>query len=141
MTTERLLFWLVRVNAGVILLAAPCALLPFAWMDAIHREAFGLGALPDIPMTQYMARSLCLAYALHGAVILSVTFDWARYRPLVPLLARLHIGFGCAMLVVDWQSGLPWWWMLAEGPTIIGFGLLILAVNRRANQYGESIPR
>jgi hypothetical protein len=131
MTTDRLLFWLVRVNAGVLLLAAPCALLPFAWMEAIHREKLGLGSLPDVAITQYMARSLSLAYALHGAVILGVTFDWTRYRPLVPLLARLHIAFGFAMICVDLSTGMPWWWAVSEGPTIVGFAILILTVNRR----------
>jgi hypothetical protein len=140
MTAERLLFLLVRVNAGVLLLAVPCVLLPFAWMDAIHREALGFGSLPDVPITKYMARSLCVAYALHGAIILSVTLDWARYRPMVPLLARLHIGFGCAMLGVDWESGMPWWWTFSEGPSIIAFALLILAVNRRASRGGKSVP-
>lgn len=139
MTAERLLFWLVRVNAAALLLAAPCALLPFAWMDRIHRDIPGFGPLPDIPITTYMARSLSLAYALHGAVILSITFDWSRYRPMVPFLARLHIVYGSAMLVLDCVSGMPWWWTLIEGPTIIGFGLLLLAVNRRACRSGEVV--
>jgi hypothetical protein len=138
MTADRLLFWLVRVNAGALLLAAPCALLPFAWMDAFHREALGPG-LPDIPITKYMARSLSLAYALHGIVILSVTLDWPRYRPLVPILARLHIVFGSAMVIVDWYAGMPWWWTSSEGPTIVGFAILILAVNRRAIPGKKSV--
>jgi hypothetical protein len=139
MTAERLLFLLVRVNAGILLLAAPCALLPFAWMDNIHREIVGHGSLPDIPIAKYMARSLSLAYALHGTIVLRVTLNWARYRPMVPLLAWLHIGFGCAMLGIDWESGMPWWWTGCEGPFIIVFGLLILAVYRRADRSGERI--
>ena len=87
MTADRLLLWLLRVNAGVLLLAFPCALLPFAWMDAVHREALGLGSLPDVPITPYLARSLSLLYALHGAIVLGVTHDWPRYRPVVPFLA------------------------------------------------------
>lgn len=64
MTAERVLFWLLRLNAGVLLLALPCALLPFAWMDAVHRDALGLGPLPDLPITRYMARSLSLEFAI-----------------------------------------------------------------------------
>ena len=67
MTADRVLFWLLRVNAGVLLLALPCALLPFAWMDAVHREALGLDSLPDSPITRYLARSLSLVYAMRGA--------------------------------------------------------------------------
>ena len=35
MTADRVLFVLLRANAVVLLCAAPCALLPFAWMDAV----------------------------------------------------------------------------------------------------------
>ena len=91
MTPERLLLLLLRINAGVLLLAAPCALLPFAWMDAVHREALGLGSLSDVPITRYLARSLSLVYAMHGAVVLFVTLNWQRMRFAVPYLAALHI--------------------------------------------------
>jgi hypothetical protein len=134
MTTDRFLIILLRINAGVLLLAAPCALVPFAWMDALHRDALGLGSLPDIPITRYMARSLSLVYAMHGAVILVVTLDWGRYKPLVPILALLHVGFGFAMLAVDLSSGLPWWWTAIEGPSLAGFGLLVFAVYLRTRR-------
>ena len=64
MTADRLLLLLLRLNAAVLLLAAPCALLPFAWMDAVHRDALGLGSLSDIPITKYMARSLSLVFSI-----------------------------------------------------------------------------
>lgn len=134
MTAEPLLHRLMQLNAGILLLALPCALLPFAWMDAVHRDALGLGSLPDAPITKYMARSLSLVYALHGAVILAVTLNWDRYRPAVPVLAALHIALGCAMLAVDLDAGMPWYWTAAEGPGLIGFAIVVLAVNRRAKR-------
>ena len=132
MTAERLLFVLLRLNAAILLLAAPCALLPFAWMDAVHRDALGLGSLSDIPITRYMARSLSLVYAMHGAVVMFVTLNWERLRFAVPYLAYLHLAFGCAMFVVDLDSGLPWWWVAGEGPSLVVFALVILAVNHKA---------
>jgi hypothetical protein len=132
MTAERLLFRLLQFNAGILLLALPCALLPFAWMDSIHREALGLGSLPDVPLTKYMARSLSLVYGMHGVVLLTVVLNWERCRPLVPLLAWMHVAFGFMMLAVDLDAGLPWWWCVSEGPGLIGYGLLVLAVCRRA---------
>src|SRR5690242_10358554 len=101
MTADRLVLWLVRVNAGILLLALPCALLPFAWMDAVHREALGLGTLPDATITRYMARSLSLVYGTFGAALLFITLDWERYRQTVPFLAWLHVGLGAALLAVD----------------------------------------
>jgi hypothetical protein len=133
MTADRLLFWLLRINAGILLLAAPCTLLPFAWMNAVHRDLFGLGELPDIPIVLYMARSLGLTYALHGAVVLGVTLDWPHYRTAVPYLAVLHIIFGCAIVAIDISAGMPWWWAAGEGGSA-GFGVLLLFVYRRASR-------
>jgi hypothetical protein len=134
MTADRLLLLLLRFNAAILLCAAPCALLPFAWMDAVHRDWLGLGPLPDAVITRYMARSLSLVYAMHGVVILAVTLNWNRYRPLVPVLACLHIAFGCAMLAVDLSAGVPWWWALGEGPSLAAFGVVKLLLYRRASR-------
>jgi hypothetical protein len=134
MTAERLLLILLRINAGVLLLAAPCALLPFAWMDALHRDALGLGPLQDIPITKYMARSLSLVYAMHGAVVLFVTLNWEKLRFTVPYLAALHIVQGCSIFAIGLDAGLPWWWVAVEGPSVVAFAVVVLAVYRRANQ-------
>lgn len=133
MTHDRLLLWLLRVNAGILLLAAPCTLLPFAWMNAVHRGVFGLGELPDIPIVLYMARSLSLTYALHGAVVLGITLHWPQYRSAVPYLAMLHILFGLTIVVIDVSAGMPWWWAAGEGGSA-GFGVLVLLVYRRASR-------
>jgi hypothetical protein len=134
MAADRLLLWLVRLNAAVLLCALPCAPLPFAWMDAVHRDWLGLGPLPDAPVTRYMARSLSLVYAGHGVVALAVALDWSRYRPLVPLLAWMHVGFGVAMVAVDAEAGLPWWWVAGEGPSLVVLGIVMLALCRRASR-------
>jgi hypothetical protein len=134
MTAERLLFRLLQVNAGILLLALPCALLPFAWMDTVHRDMLGLGSLPDVPITKYMARSLSLVYGMHGLVLLGVVRNWERYRVVVPFLAKLHIALGVGLLAVDLDAGLPWWWTMSEGPGLIGYALLVLTVNRRAQR-------
>ena len=134
MTAERLLLILLRINAGVLLLAAPCALLPFAWMDAVHREALGLGSLADAPITRYMARSLSLVYATHGAIVLFVTLNWERLRFAVPFLAWLHVVFGFALLAIDLDAGLPTWWVVGEGPSLVVLGLVLVVLNRRASK-------
>jgi hypothetical protein len=69
---------------------------------------------------------------MHGAVVLFVTFHWERLRFVVPYLAWLHVAFGCAMFAVDLDAGLPWWWVAGEGPSLVGFAMVVLAVNRRA---------
>lgn len=136
MNWDRLLFRLVRINAAILLLAAPCALLPVVWMERIHGELLGPGSFPDAPITRYLARSLCLVYAMHGVVVLAASFDWPRYRSLVPFLALVHMGYGCSMALQDMASGMPWWWTLAEGPTITGYGVVVFLVARKANRVG-----
>jgi hypothetical protein len=85
-----------------------------------------------VPITKYLARSLSLVYAMHGAVILGVVLNWAQFRPAVPYLAGLHVAFGLGMLAVDLDAGMPWWWTAAEGPGLAAFALAVLAVYRRA---------
>lgn len=140
MTADRVLLWLMRLDAAVVLCALPCALLPFAWMDAVHRDGLGLGPLPDAPITRYMARSLSLVYAMHGAIVLAVTLDWARLKPLVPVLAWLHVALGCGLLAVDLSAAVPWWWTAGEGPGLVAFGFVKLFLYRRASRGGSGVP-
>jgi hypothetical protein len=131
-TADRLLLLLLRANAAILLCALPCAVLPFEWMDAVHRW-LGLGPLPDAPVTRYLTRSLALVYGMHGAVVLGVTLHWPRFKPAVPFLVLLHMLLGAALVAVDLTSGVPWWWAATEGPGLVAYGLLVLFVYRRAS--------
>lgn len=139
MTAERFLLLLLRANAAILLCALPFALMPFDWMDAVHRF-IGLGPLPDAPITRYLTRSLSLVYGMHGAVVLGVTLHWPRYKPAVPFLVALHIALGGALVAVDLTSGVPWWWALTEGPGLVAFGLFVLFVYRRASSAPRGAP-
>jgi hypothetical protein len=139
MTADRALLWVMRLNAAVLLCAAPCVLLPFATMDSVHRTLLG-ESLPDRPITRYMARSLSLLYASYGLITLFVTLDWRHYRRAVPFIAWLHIVFASAMVVVDLEAGMPWWWVAGEGPPLIGMGILMLWLYRRASRSGPGDP-
>ena len=133
MTADRALLWLMRLNATVLLCALLCVLLPFATMDTVHRELLG-EPLPDLPITRYMARSLALLYASYGLITLFVTLNWQSYRPAVPFIAWLHIGFGAGMFLIDLDAGMPRWWAVAEGPPLVGMGFLMLWLCRRASR-------
>ncbi|MDY3559712.1 hypothetical protein R5W23_000870 [Gemmata sp. JC673] len=136
MTADRLLWWLMRLDACVVLCAAPCALLPFEWMSTVHRDWLGLGELPDAVITRYMARSLSLLYALHGAVVFTITIRWREYRSMVPVLAYLHTALGAGVFLADLNAGVPWWWVASEGPGLVAFGLVKLFLYRRASRAG-----
>lgn len=128
---ERLLAIVLRIAAVPLLLALPCAALPFPWMDATHRW-LGLGELPPNAIVSYLARSCSLFYAVHGAIILFVSFDVRRYLPVIQLLCATGIAFGVALVAVDHSAGLPGFWKWVEGPFVAAEGLLGLWLARRA---------
>lgn len=117
---EKLLILLLRLSAATTLLALPCALLPLAWMDWTHQQ-LGLGDLPHGPIVVYLTRSLSLLYGLHGALTLALSLDVRRYLPVIRVLALLMVAFSLAMLLVDLDAGLPWYWTAAEGPSLLVF--------------------
>jgi hypothetical protein len=92
--------------------------------------ALGLEPLTESPLTFYLARSTSILYALHGVVLLLASTDLVRYRPLVAALGASNLVFGSIMLGIDVTSGMPWWWTVVEGPTIILAGAALIVLLR-----------
>jgi hypothetical protein len=113
-----------------------CAAVPIFFtpdlMESFHR-ALGLGSFPDQPITIYLAKSTSMLYALHGAVILFVAFQFQRFHPWVPFLAWLHVALGIGLVYIDATSGMPWWWLAIEGPPVTSLGLVLVIL------YGKGI--
>jgi len=122
---EKAVVVILRVSGVVLLTALVPAVMPFAWMQDIHR-ALGMGELPDAPIVGYLTRSVSAFYALHGAMILFVSLDVRRYLPVVKCLAVLCVLFGAGMIVLDVLVGMPLFWVLGEGPSIIILGGVLL---------------
>lgn len=128
---DRLLAWLLRAVGGLLVCALPAVPLSHRMMAAVHRDALGMGELPDAPVVGYLARTASLLYAVHGAVMLFLSFDVPRYRPLIVLVGWLNGLFGAACLAVDVAAGMPGWWTALEGPTILTAAVLTVALARR----------
>jgi hypothetical protein len=122
---EKVLVWLLRVSGVILLLALVAVVMPFSWMEEIHRW-LGMGELPAGPIVGYLARSLSLFYALHGALLIFVSLDIRRYLPVVKFLAVASILFGFGMIIVDSAAGMPLYWILCEGPLVIPLGIVLL---------------
>lgn len=129
-TADSLLKWLLRIVGGVELCAVPFVLVPVPWMGAVHDRVLGLGPLPQAPIVEYMARSLSALYAVHGSLVFRLSFDIARFRPLVGFLGRVHVVLGLVILGIDLFAGVPMWWVAGEGPGIAAGGLLVLVLVR-----------
>ncbi len=122
---ERILAWLLRLGGLVMLTALGAVVMPFDWMNVIHRQ-LGLGDLPQIPIVGYLTRTLSTLYALHGALLVFIAGDVRRYLPVVRFLAVAGAVFGAVVLGIDCLVGMPQLWSIAEGPYVVALSLVVL---------------
>ena len=123
--SEKALVVLLRGSALLLLTAVVPAVMPFAWMQAIHRQ-LGMGELPSGPIIGYLTRSLSAMYAVHGALVFFVSLDVRRFLPVVKCLAVLGLVFGIGMTVLDVAVTMPLFWIICEGPFIFALGGVLL---------------
>lgn len=135
---DRLLTWLIRLNAAVLLLAVVPVFFPTEMMADMH-ERFGLGPFPRDRLTEYLTRSAAACYALHGGVVWMLAYDVRAYRRLIDRVYLLHLTFALTMFGIDLFAGMPVWWTAAEAGTIACVAVVILLVNRRAKAGDRAI--
>lgn len=130
--SHRQLWWikvLLRVMGTVTVMAFLTIVTPSDWLAAVH-ERLGLGPFPRSPVVGYLARSAAGLYGFHGVLLLLVSTDPVRYRPIVHYIGILNVTFGMMLIAIDLFTGMPWWWTAFEGPSIVPFGVLLLLLNR-----------
>jgi hypothetical protein len=121
----------LRIVGGIELFAIPFLFIPFSWMNFVHEHFVHLGPLTHTPVVEYMARTLTALYAFHGAVIVRLSFDVPRYRPVVNFVGCLQVLLGLAAFAIDFAAGLPWFWAVGEGMGLTGGGLAIVFLSRQ----------
>jgi len=126
---ERNLVILLRIVGGVMLFAFPAIILPTAMMSDIH-QWLGLGTFPDSPLIQYLARSASGMYVILGGVTIIASRDPERYQPIITYLGVVCLAFGVTLTGIDFTAGMPTYWSLGEGPTVVVIGIMILVLNR-----------
>ena len=129
MNKIRLLVLLLRFGGAVTCAAFLAVFLPVEWMAATH-QWLGLGEFPRAPVVDYLARSIAALYGFHGVLLFIVARDPVQHRTIVQFIGLMNIVFGLLLTGIDVNAGMPAIWTLAEGPPIIGFGLLVLYLNR-----------
>jgi hypothetical protein len=128
--TEKFLQGFLRVIGTAGLLAIPFALMPHDWMDRIHRF-LGMGELPAAPIVGYLARSASLFYALLGGLFWVLSYNLRQHLSVLMYIGWALLIFGALLFAFDISEGMPWWWVLAEGPFNILFATTILLLSRR----------
>ncbi len=131
--TERWLVILLWIAGLVMLLAFGAVFLPTEWMAISHRR-LGLGDFPASPLVDYLTRSVSALYAIHGGLYLVIASDLRRYSGVLTYVACTNIVFGSLMVAIDLKAGLPWYWILGEGPPVAVFGLLLLLMLRKVSK-------
>ena len=134
---ERLLALLLRFGACVTLLAFVAVFLPTAWIRGTH-EWLGLGPFPDAPLTQYLTRSAAALYAMHGALLWIISGNVRRHRLFVLYIIGTYLYLGTVLFVVDLRAGLPWHWVVFEGPPLFAMGLLSIYLVRHVPRAGAA---
>lgn len=127
---ERTLVILLRLDGIIMLAALLPSLMPLAWMQTIHRY-LGMGDLPDGPIIGYLTRSLSLMYAMHGAVLLFLSWDIRRFLPVVKFVAILTIIFGLWLTALDVVVSMPSFWITSEGPSLFILYCVVLWLTGR----------
>jgi len=130
--SRTLLVVVLRFFGALDLIAFLAIMMPQTWMASAH-SVLGLGEFPDAPIVGYLARSSSALYALHGAMILFISFDVQRYARLITFLAIAALIHGAVMLGIDWAVGMPWVWTMFEGPGFAASGIVVLMAKRQSN--------
>ena len=102
--SEQHLAILLRGVGCLDLLALLAVVMPRHWMDVAHKFV-GLGTFPDGPIVGYLARSTSALYALHGAMVLFMSFDVARHARLIRFMAVAALVHGAVILGIDLAEG------------------------------------
>lgn len=94
----------------------------------------GLGEVAVRPLDVYLAKTTSALYALHGAMILYLSFDLERYWNLIRFLAVAALLHGLVIVGIDWSLPMPLWWRLVEGPGFAATGALVLWLQHRVTR-------
>lgn len=124
--------WLLAIIGCGLLVATIPVFFPVKWMATIHGW-LGLGEFPDSAIVIYLARSTSMLYAVHGFLMLYVSFDMKRYWPLVPVFGWLHVAIGLTMFGIDLSTPMPMFWIAGEGIPIAIAGCAILWLWRKSS--------
>ena len=110
---ERWLKLLLFVWGFPPVLAIIAFVMPTSWMAVAH-EWLGMGALPNKPIVDYLARYASAMSALYGLFVLLLMTDVRRYAPAITMQAIAIIVFSGVGSVFAWRAGMPSWWIIAD---------------------------
>ena len=112
-SAERWLKVVLWLFGGVSVIAIFPFVMPWRWMGVVH-EWLGMGALPDKPVVEYLARSTSALCALYGGLLLVLASDVRRYARVIRFQAIAIMALSGAGAVLGLKGGMPAWWMIGD---------------------------
>lgn len=94
--------------------------------------------MPADLLTLYLARTTSLLYAFHGAVLLLLSNDIERYRPLIRFWGALTALLGVLLLTIDLLESVPVWWTAFEGPVLLLMGSQLVTLTQASGEPGQT---
>jgi hypothetical protein len=122
----KVLLW---VFGGVSVIATFPFVMPWSWMGVVH-EWLGMGALPDKPVVEYLARSTSAMCALYGGVLLILATDVRRYAAVIRFQAIAIMALSAVGAVLGLKGGMPAWWMIGDAGSVWLFSGTMLVLQR-----------
>jgi hypothetical protein len=104
--------------------------MPFHWMAAVH-EWLRMGALPDKPIVDYLARYASGFSAFYGMLLLLLMTDVRRYAPIITFQALAIIALSGVSAIFAWRAGMPQWWIIADIVSCWAYASAVLWVQKR----------
>lgn len=122
--------WLMRLAGVVEILAFIAVVMPRSWMETSHTW-LGLGEMPAAPVLMFLIRQASYTYGVHGISLWVLASNVERFRPLIILNGIAFLVAGPVFFLIDYTSGMPWWWTIADPLLCLPFGAALLWLSRR----------
>ena len=127
----------LRIAGAICVVALVPAIMPRAWIVACHAW-LGLGAFPQEPIAEYLARSTSGLCAFYGGLLWVLSGDVRRYAPVITYQAVAIMALAIVGNVLSVRCGMPVSWAVSDamGASTIGVVSLVLQWRIRAADRG-----
>jgi hypothetical protein len=130
---------LLRFIGGVCLLALVSLWMPRSWIDVGHRW-LGWGEFPAAPIAEYLARSVSALSAFYGGLLIALSADVRRYRPLIRYQAVTIMALSASGVVVGRWAGVPAWFVVGDAVACWAYCIPMLVLAGRVERGPDEAP-
>jgi hypothetical protein len=113
--------------------------MPRSWMEVSHAW-LGMGDMASGPLIMFMIRQASYTYGMHGVSLWVLSLDVVRFRALVILNGVAYLLAGPIFFLIDYSSGMPWYWTVTDSVGCGITGAAILLLERLTYQQSRVTP-